>query len=105
MIEATFFFDLLRVLSYSVASIGLIFFAIDDYSRDRTTWIVWASMALQEVMVLALLSLDLTAAVAWMEARYLLTPFAVISAIAIDYNLITRYNEDNHAKRTADPAR
>lgn len=87
------FFDLVRVVSYSVASIGLIFFALDDYNRDRRTAIIWAAMALQNVMVLALLALDLSAAVAWMEARYMLTPSAIFAAAAIGYNMVLRAKE------------
>lgn len=86
-------FDLIRVAAYSVASVGLIFFALDDYNEGRRTAIIWAAMAFQNVMVLALLALDLSAAVAWMEARYLLTPSAVFAAVAIGYNTVVRAQE------------
>jgi hypothetical protein len=87
------FFDLVRVAAYSVAAVGLIFFALDDYNEDRRTAIIWAAMAFQNVMVLALLALDMSAAVAWMEARYLLTPSAVFAAVAIGYNTVVRAQE------------
>lgn len=87
------FFDLVRVAAYSIASVGLIFFTLDDYNERRRTAIIWAALALQNVMVLALLALDLSAAVAWMEARYLLTPSAVFAAIAIGYNMMVRAQE------------
>lgn len=86
-------FDLIRVAAYSVASVGLAFFALDDFAGGRRTAIIWAAMALQNVMVLALLALDLSAAVVWAEARYLLTPSAVFAAIAIGYNTFVRAQE------------
>lgn len=86
-------FDLIRIAAYSVASVGLTFFALDDFNEGRRTAIIWAAMAFQNVMVLALLALDLSAAVAWMEARYLLTPSAVFAAVAIGYNTFVRAQE------------
>jgi hypothetical protein len=97
--DLTLFLDLVRIASYTVASIGLIFFALDDCSRKRSTSILWSALALQNVMVLALLALDLSAAVAWMEARYMLTPSAVFAAIAIGYNLTLRVGEMVEAHR------
>jgi hypothetical protein len=97
--DLTLFLDLVRIASYTIASIGLIFFALDDCSRKRSTSILWSALALQNVMVLALLALDLSAAVAWMEARYMLTPSAVFAAVAISYNLTLRAREMIEAHR------
>jgi hypothetical protein len=95
----TLFFDLVRIASYTVASIGLVFFALDDCSRKQPTSILWSALALQNVMVLALLALDLSAAVVWMEARYMLTPSAIFAAIAIGYNMFVRAQEMVQAHR------
>lgn len=97
--DLTLFLDLVRIASYTVASIGLVFFALDDCSQGRSTSILWSALALQNVMVLALLALDLSAAVVWMEARYMLTPSAVFAAVAIGYNLTLRVAEMVQAHR------
>lgn len=85
--------DIARIVAYAIAAISMAFLAIDDYHQGRRTDIAWAALAMQNLAVLALLAMDLSAAVAWMEQRWMLTPFAIVNAVAIPYVAFSRARE------------
>lgn len=85
--------DILRIFAYTITSIGLFYCAIDDNSRGNRTDIVWAALAAQNVSVLALMALDFGNVVMWMETRYLLTPTAIVAAVAVFYHAAVRVAE------------
>lgn len=85
--------DIVRIFAYGIAAISMAFLAIDDYHQGRRTDIAWAALAMQNLAVLALLAMDLSAAVAWMEQRWMLTPFAIVNAVAIPYVAFSRARE------------
>jgi len=91
--------DIIRILAYTVTSIGLIYCAIDDNNRGNRADIVWAALAAQNISVLSLLALDLGTVVVWMETRYLLTPTAIVAAVAVFYHAAMRIAERMQASR------
>lgn len=90
--------DLIRLISYAMTSIGSMILAVDDFLNGKRTDIAWATFSLQYLATIAIFAMDLSGAVAWMEQRYLLTPFAIVGAIAVPYVALARISE--HARRS-----
>lgn len=88
-----YLFDLIRLVAYAATSIGAMILAVDDFLNDKRSDIAWATFSLQYLATIAIFALDLSGAVAWMEQRYLLTPFAIVGAIAVPYVAIARLSE------------
>lgn len=88
-----YLFDLIRLVAYTATSIGAMILAVDDFLNDRRSDVAWATFSLQYLATIAIFAMDLSGAVAWMEQRYLLTPFAVVGAIAVPYVAIARITE------------
>ena len=92
--------DLIRLVAYAATSIGAMILAVDDFLNDRRSDIAWATFSLQYVATIAIFALDLSGAVAWMEQRYLLTPFAVVGAIAVPYVAFARIIDRHHESKS-----
>lgn len=88
-----YLFDLIRLVAYTATSIGAMVLAVDDFLHDRRSDIAWATFSLQYLATIAIFAMDLSGAVAWMEQRYLLTPFAIVGAIAVPYVAAVRLTE------------
>lgn len=95
--------DLIRLISYAATSIGAIVLAVDDFLNNRRSDIAWATFSLQYLATIAIFAMDLSGAVAWMEQRYLLTPFAIVGAIAVPYVAAARLAE--HRRQQAQKRR
>ena len=93
-----YLFDLVRLVAYAATSIGAMILAVDDFLNSRRSDIAWATFSLQYLATIAIFAMDLSGAVAWMEQRYFLTPFAVVGAIAVPYVAISRMADYVHAK-------
>lgn len=101
-----YLFDLIRLVAYTATSIGAMVLAVDDFLNDRRSDVAWATFSLQYLATIAIFAMDLSGAVAWMEQRYLLTPFAVVSAIAVPYVAVARLAERRRqAQRQEKPVR
>lgn len=87
-------FEIIRIVSYGVISVGLFYCAIDDAERRKLRMsFLWFAFALSYLTTLILLAFDYTAYIEWLETRYLLTPFAVMSSFAVVTHVYDRWQE------------
>lgn len=95
--------DLIRLIAYAATSIGAFVLAVDDFLNGRRSDIAWVTFSLQYLATIAIFAMDLSGAVAWMEQRYLLTPFAIVGAIAVPYVAFARIAEHRRQRRESKP--
>lgn len=86
--------EIVRIVAYAIISIGLFYCAIDDAERKRYRMaFLWLAFALSYLTTIVLLAFDYIAYIEWLEARYLLTPFAIMASVAVVAHVYDRHKE------------
>jgi protein-S-isoprenylcysteine O-methyltransferase Ste14 len=85
--------DLIRIVSYAVMSIAFVYLAIDDHERRSLARWLWMSFAVQNVAVLLLLAISVQGAASWLDIRWMLTPFTVVSTGVLTIFAVIRFME------------
>lgn len=94
--------DAVRVLAYAVVTCGFTYLYFDDRARGLSRRWLWAALCTKNGAVLLLLALDLQDMINWFESRWLLTPTAVVSAIALTAYVRQKYVERHRVRRQLD---
>lgn len=75
--------DITRIIAYAIQALLCAYLAIDDYEHGRKSDIVWATLTVQAIAVLALLALDVGSILVWVESRYVLTLPSMLAAASL----------------------
>lgn len=70
-----------RIIAYALITAACAFLAIEDHTRRSFARWTWIALGFEHLAVLVLLAFDLQEVVVWIETRWLLTPFAVATAV------------------------
>lgn len=90
-----------RIIAYALITAACAFLAIEDHARRSFARWVWIALGWEHLVVLVLLAFDLHEIVAWMEARWFITPFAIASAVTLAIYAYVRRVERLRFRRSA----
>ncbi len=97
--------DIIRAILHFAVLIGFLYLVFDDRAAGNycRSWL-WAALATERLVALALLALDVAQSGAvWMEWRPTLTPFIASVAVALAIYVIQRHRTRRQMRKSIAP--